>query len=207
MKRFLLLLCVIGIQALGFANNVPQKDGRPERTKYISQFLKPGDVGLEIGVEEGIFAYHILLKHKPSKLYLVDPWEYGLQPEFEANPTPEKQNQRDKLYEKVCSYFAPFQNVEVIRMKSKDAASLFPEKYFDYVYVDGEHSYKGVARDLKHYFSKVKIGGYILGDDYGWTGIAPAVHDFLNKHPKACKFITAPPNVNTGGQYVIKRLR
>ena len=69
---------------------IPQWDGRVQRAKFVSSLLKPGDVGVEIGVAFGGFAYHVLLPAQPSKLYLIDPWQYGLQTDVEQDPTPAK---------------------------------------------------------------------------------------------------------------------
>ena len=114
---------------------------------------------------------------------------------------------KDAEYELVCGYFAPFDNVEIIRMKSEDAVSMFVDDYFDYVYIDGEHSYAAVMRHLTNYLPKVKVGGYLIGDDYGWSGIAPAVQDFLKAHRRQCKFLVDPYLGTSGGQFAIKRLK
>ena len=42
----------------------------------------------------------------------------------------------------------------------------FPEGYFDFIYIDGDHSYKGAKSDLINYFPKVRQGGIIAGHDY-----------------------------------------
>ena len=185
----------------------PPNDGRVQRAEYVSSLIKPGDIGAEIGVASGVFAYHVLLQKKPSKLYLIDPWQYGLQADYETNPTRDKQLGRDQQYQKVCSYFAPYENVEIVRLKSEDAVTMFPDDYFDYVYIDGEHSYAAVTRDLANYFPKVRVGGHLIGDDYGWTGIMPAVQDFLKAHQGECSFLVDPYAGQSGGQFAIQRLR
>jgi precorrin-6B methylase 2 len=178
-------------------------EGRFYRAEYVSQFIKPGDIGVEIGVQTGSFSYHVLLQKNPSKLYLIDPWIYGIQKDVDKEEwTPEIQNMRDRQYEYVCKLFHPYENVEIIRLRSEEAFEMFEDEYFDYVYIDGEHSYEAVTRDLNNYFPKVKIGGYLIGDDYGWTGIAPAVQDFLKTHKKDCKFVDAKV-----GQYVLQRVK
>jgi hypothetical protein len=202
MKLFLCLFCIA--TALCFANAPRKCTHRNDRAAYVSKLIKPGDIGAEIGVCEGSFSYHVLLQKKPSKLYLIDPWEYGLRKNIEKEPTPEKQRYRDEQYKRVCNYFAPFENVEILRMKSEDAVYLFADDYFDYVYIDGEHSYEAVTRDLNNYFPKVKVGGCLIGDDYGWTGIAPAVHDFLKAHKGQCSFRA---DEGSGSQFVIQRLK
>ena len=205
-KLFLCFCACIAMHTGCFAD-APPLDDRVERARYVSSLINPGDVGAEIGVCHGVFAYHVLLKKNPSKLYLIDPWEYGLQADMETDITPENQRGRDIQYEAVCNYFSGFENVEVLRLKSEDAASLFPESFFDYVYIDGEHSYAAVMRDLSNYFYKVKVGGYLIGDDYGWIGIMPAVQDFLQMHQSDCLFLDDPYAGRTGGQFAIQRLK
>lgn len=201
LKFFIFFLGTLGLYA-----DAPPHDGRFERAEYVSSLIKPGDVGAEIGVCMGVFAYHTLLPNQPSKLYLIDPWQYGLQPEAEPDPTPEKQKASDYMYESVCKVFAPYPNVEILRMKSEDAVFLFPDKYFDYVYIDGEHSYAAVMRDLTNYFFKIKVGGYLIGDDYGWTGIAAAVQEFLSMHQDELYWM-GDPYTRPGGQFAIRRLK
>jgi hypothetical protein len=204
MKKIIHALTIINMYCFA---DIPPYDGRIKRGEYVSSLIKPGDIGAEIGVCQGTFAYYVLLKRQPAKLYLIDPWEYGLQSDIEINPNAEKQIVRDNQYKTVCEYFSSYENIEIIRMKSEDAVNMFENNYFDYVYIDGEHSYTAVTRDLTNYFPKVKIGGYLIGDDYGWTGIKPAVQDFLKKHQDDCLFLDDPYQERTGGQFAIKRIK
>ena len=47
-----------------------------------------------------------------------------------------------------------------------EVISLFTESFFDFVYIDGDHSYNGAKSDLIHFFPKVRTGGLIAGHDY-----------------------------------------
>ena len=193
MKKFLVFFYFIAISVVSCFADIPREDNRIARTDYVLSLIKPGDIGAEIGVFGGVFAYHVLFQNNPSELYLIDPW---------VAYRNHSQSGMDELYRKVCGYFEPYENVEIVRLKSEDAVSMFSDDYFDYVYIDGEHSYDAVTRDLTNYFSKVKVGGYLIGDDYGWTGIKPAVQDFLQAHEQDCLFL------NPGaGQYAIQRIR
>ncbi len=191
MKRMLVFLLMI-TSFFSFAD-APPKDKRFKRDSYVQALIKPGDIGAEIGVFGGVFAYHVLLQRDPAKLYLIDPWIA-----YKSNT----QEKMDERFSNVCRYFEPYENVEIIRSRSEDVAHMFPDEYFDYVYIDGEHSYDAVTRDLTHYFSKVKVNGYLIGDDYGWTGIKPAVQDFLSKHKKECIFLSPG-----AGQYAIQKIK
>lgn len=164
-------------------------DGRYGRAEFVSSLIKPGDVGAEIGVAAGVFAYHVLLPSNPSKLFLIDPWQSGI------------------FYRDVVELFRPFSQVEVLRLTSNKASFLFPNEFFDYVYIDGEHSYEAVTDDLNTYFPKVKVGGYLIGDDYGWTGIKEAVQEFLTQHTEEIYWLGDPYMGKTGGQFAIRRIK
>jgi len=56
--------------------------------------------------------------------------------------------------------------VSVERGPSDRVAEEFPDNYFDWVYVDGDHRYESVLRDLELYHRKLKSGSIVAGDDY-----------------------------------------
>jgi hypothetical protein len=184
----------------------PPHDGRSARAALVSSLIHPGDVGAEIGVAAGVFAYHVLLARQPSKLYLIDPWEYGLQADLEPDPTPDKQAHRDEQYRATARLFARYPNVEILRLKSQDAAHLLADACLDYVYIDGEHSAEGVTRDLSSYLPKVRLGGHLIGDDYGWSGVGAAVDAFVAAHRDELSVLVDPYTEAAGGQFAIRKL-
>jgi hypothetical protein len=54
--------------------------------------------------------------------------------------------------------------IHVIREFSSKAISQIPDQ-IDFLYIDGNHSYRFVKQDLELYYPKLKSTGYILGDD------------------------------------------
>ncbi|MCY4137877.1 MAG: class I SAM-dependent methyltransferase [Rhodobacteraceae bacterium] len=58
-------------------------------------------------------------------------------------------------------------NYRLIRMTFDEALQLFPDQYFDFLYLDG-YAGNGLegGQTLRRWASKVKIGGIIAGDDY-----------------------------------------
>ncbi len=190
MKYLLVFLEMLGVCCDRICEEDLSHDGRLQRIEYVSTLVKPGDVGAQIGVWMGDFAYYGLLPIQPSKLYLIDPWEVY----------------NDYMYDTVSRMFAPFDNVEILRMKSESAADLFPDEFFDYVYINGDHSYGAVMHDLTNYLPKVKVGGYIIGDNYGWKGVGPGVQQFLSMHSDELLWM-GDPYKQLGGQFAMKRLK
>lgn len=70
----------------------------------------------------------------------------------------------------------------MIRGKSEDVAHLIPDNHLGLLYIDGDHSYEGVLKDITNYFPKVVNGGVIAFHDYNNAGygVTEAVEHFCN---------------------------
>jgi predicted O-methyltransferase YrrM len=65
-----------------------------------------------------------------------------------------------------------YTNILHHREFSQDIHSSFADEYFDFIYIDANHSYESVKSDLINYLPKVKTGGYIGGHDYRFPQLA-----------------------------------
>jgi hypothetical protein len=62
----------------------------------------------------------------------------------------------------------------------------FPDNYFDWIYIDADHSYEGVKKDINKSKTKVKRDGLLVFNDYTpWSvaelipyGVPKAVNEF-----------------------------
>jgi hypothetical protein len=56
----------------------------------------------------------------------------------------------------------------ILNKKTSDnAVSDYSDNFFDFIFIDGLHTYDQVLIDCKNYYSKVKSGGIFAGHDYG----------------------------------------
>lgn len=143
----------------------------------------------EIGVWKGGFSRNIIRKTHPKQLHLIDPWAF--QAEFSermfGGKVAKDQNDMDAIYQEVNQDLGLLDEVTIHRSYSSEAAPQFPDHYFDWVYVDGNHYYDYVLQDLYLFAGKIKPGGFLAGDDYLWTSpelnghqpVKKAVNDFL----------------------------
>ncbi|MFT5666939.1 MAG: O-antigen/teichoic acid export membrane protein [Vicingaceae bacterium] len=167
---------------------------KKEHREFLLKYMIMGGVGTEIGVHRGEFSRYLLSNAKPSKFHLIDPWKWFDSEEYSATlyggNKGGKQANMDLRYSKVQKLL---QNeissgqVQVHRMLSTDAARNIEDNSLDWIYIDGDHSYKGVMDDLEFYYPKIKKGGFIIGDDYdkeNWYGddVIIAVADFVKKY-------------------------
>lgn len=162
---------------------------------FLLRMLPTTSVGAEIGVHKGGFSVQILRIVKPTKLHLIDPWNYEQADEYKdalyGGKSKGGQAEMDKRFDDVRSRFSSHieaGQVVVHRGYSSDVSKEFPDGYFDWVYIDGNHLYEFVIKDLEQYYEKVKSGGLITGDDYterGWWkgSVKKAVDEFVSSSP------------------------
>jgi predicted O-methyltransferase YrrM len=158
------------------------------REDLLRMLPKGGEVA-EIGVAKGEFSQSILANAAPRKLHLIDPWAHQDRADYVSDPNNAEDAEQTQRYQGVLAQFAAeirSQRVEVHQAYSQDVAASFAPGQFDWIYVDGLHSYDGVSSDLRHYKDKVKPEGLIIGHDYtNHTraqemnfGVIEAVNDF-----------------------------
>jgi len=138
-------------------------------------------VGVEIGVFQGAHAEFILRTLNVKRLYLVDPFDSN-DPDFAGRCKP-LIDASEAVAEK---RLAPYADKLVwLRVRSDDAVDKIEEE-LDFVYIDGNHGYDFVMRDIKNYFRLVRPGGWIGGHDYMMRRSPPievkrAVDDFISE--------------------------
>ena len=55
---------------------------------------------------------------------------------------------------------------KIVRNLTTHAAGLYPDGYFDFLYLDATHTYTEARRDLEAWYPKVRLGGLVSGHDY-----------------------------------------
>lgn len=134
-------------------------------------------VGVEIGTLRGLNAVSIVQNLNIKQLYLVDPYilyDDGIN----------AYQNRTKDYKIAQQNVKAFKDkVTFVTKKSEDAVDDIPND-LDFVYIDGNHSYEYVKKDIEMYYPKVKPGGILGGHDFraGFYGLCTAVLEFANEH-------------------------
>jgi predicted O-methyltransferase YrrM len=178
---------------------------RMQRRRLLRMLPKRG-ICAEIGTWKGDYAATILRSRRPKRLYLVDPWEYRTEEKYERSWFGRAgQDGMDAIHDAVIERFrAKIERGQVVitRLRSVEAAASFADATLDWVYIDADHSYEGVSADLEAYFSAVKPGGFLAGDDYrqgGWwgDGVVRAVDEFSEKR--------AAPLTIVGTQFLLTK--
>lgn len=83
------------------------------------------------------------------------------------------------LYNEFIKNIEPVKSVVNITVgDSSTTASNYQDKSLDFVFIDGDHSFDGVLRDIRAWLPKIKDGGIIAGDDFdnpNFPGVSDAV--------------------------------
>lgn len=69
--------------------------------------------------------------------------------------------------------------VNVVNMESTLAAKQYLDNSLELVFIDASHDYDSVKKDIEAWLPKIKKGGIISGDDYGWEGVKKAVNELI----------------------------
>ncbi len=143
--------------------------------------------GLEIGVASGTNAFRIMTNLSIKKLYLIDPWcgylgldGHGVIGDIKI---------AEVCYANTKKIMVEFgDKVQIIRGFSEDVVNTILND-LDFVYIDGNHRYEWVNKDIRNYYPKLKLGGQFAGHDFkkGEPGVKKAVEEYFGEnyeHPK-----------------------
>lgn len=135
--------------------------------------------GAEVGVQLGHFSATIR-EHWGGELHLVDSWT--MIPEFPGLSIAGQMIN----YTKVVVRFLEDYSVHIHRMPSEQAAAMFQDGFFDWVYLDADHRPASFRKELRLWLPKVREGGLMAGHDYvdnktcvGEVGVRTAVDQLV----------------------------
>lgn len=152
-----------------------------DRTQIISALRTSGiERIVELGVYKGEFAEFCWNTLSPKRHVLIDFWEYDRYG-FELRDAPQNAEREEifkvyfdgaprevlrRAYEDVVARFTDRIGSEVIKEDIAIAADRFEDGSFDLIYLDGNHSYEYVLRDLHLWYPKLTPGGLFVCNDF-----------------------------------------
>lgn len=128
--------------------------------------LAQGGIGAEVGVQAGLFSRFLLETVRPERLHLFDMSDKWLKADVRDDPR--------------CHLHLGDSSSQLAKQ---------PDASFNWIYIDGDHSYAGVVKDAKQALIKVKPGGLLVFNDYTlWSpgeamsyGVMACVNDLVNQ--------------------------
>ena len=137
------------------------------REDVISSLHGNQNIGIELGVAQGVFSKKMMNSRKFSHFYGIDMYADTIHNTNE--------------YKLALRHIGLDSNYKLLRMTFDDALDLFEDNYFDFIYIDGfAHTGEDGGETLRKWYKKLKIGGVFAGDDYhsDWPLVIWAVNDF-----------------------------
>jgi hypothetical protein len=138
----------------------------------LTRIVRPHGIAVELGVANGLFSDLILRKSNIDYLYSVD--MYG-----------DRKHTVDQYRVALAQLQQHRARNCILRMRFDEALPLFPDQYFDFIYIDG-FAAKGQdgGSALHDWYPKLRHGGVFAGHDYSdkWPMTVKAVDDFASEH-------------------------
>lgn len=119
---------------------------------------------VEIGTCFGGFTEWLARNTPADCIITVDPYKKFSKEEYCDALNLMTQEQMDLKHKRVKDRLEPI-GVRMIRATSYEAANEIEDSSLSFCYIDGNHHYNQVLVDLIRWFPKVKVGGYLCGDD------------------------------------------
>lgn len=161
--------------------------GADDRSAAVIKRLAHLDVPsvAEVGVWRGGMSRRMLYRLN-LHLLMVDPW--GDVPSNNDDYYEQEFNGQDWAeirQQAIDNVSWAKDRVRIFHGTSEGAAGYFDEK-FDLVFIDADHAYDAVVKDIALWWPKVAEGGYLSGHDYredkDGFGVVEAVNEFAEEH-------------------------
>jgi predicted O-methyltransferase YrrM len=171
---------------------IPKTDFENKKIKYLEIGTLHGANVISVGKTYGC--------HPESELYCIDPW-------IDYNDYPEYKTTQEDTYNTFLRNIDNFGQKDKIKIKrgfSDQEIVKFEDNFFDIIYIDGNHEPEYVLEDAVLSFRKLKVGGIMIFDDYGWGGpdlTIKGINGFLSGYHKKIDIL----NINYNTQTFIKK--
>jgi hypothetical protein len=148
----------LGIEMLPPTRSSLERMDKPHTGPLIESLLpivRPDGLGIEVGSAYGENAFHLIHRLPLKRLFCVDPWS------VKGNGQYRNQCFDGLLRDQILS-----KAVVKDRRTSPEAASRYKDGMFEFVYIDANHSYDAVSKDVRAWWPKIRVGGVLCGHDW-----------------------------------------
>ncbi|CAD7927056.1 unnamed protein product [Amoebophrya sp. A120] len=129
-------------------------------------------VGVEVGVNNAITSQYLLKNIPDLRLTGLDPFI----------------NVTESIQQMSYDVFGNYPDrAELIKIGSEDFVDSVPDESLDFVFIDGDHSFSAVVRDLEQWVPKVRKGGLVSGHDLfnpAFEGVFEALTLLAEDYPR-----------------------
>jgi predicted O-methyltransferase YrrM len=124
---------------------------------------------IEVGIDTGKTTFHLLDTIPNLTIYAVD--------------TDISKFYNESVKEKYGDRLKPIQGY------SFQVVEQFEDNFADIIFIDADHSYESVKKDILKYTPKLKKGGLLTGHDIDYPGVNKAVKELIKEFDVGPNFV------------------
>lgn len=146
-------------------------EGSKSRRPFLLDLIRKNNVKImiEVGVDIGKVTYYLLDNQPDLTLYAID--------------IDIKKFYTSQAKEKYGNRLIPIQGI------SYNVASQILDNSVDMVFIDADHSYEAVKKDIIAYTPKLKLKGLLTGHDIDYPGVNRAVKELIKDYDVGPNFV------------------
>jgi hypothetical protein len=159
----------------------------------ILPLLPKGACIVEVGVGLGDFSRQFLDVCEPARFLAIDLFDLHRLDALWGRPTTEifGQDTHETTYRKRFAAEIGAGRMETVAAESAAAIAALPDRSVDVFYLDADHTYEAVRRDLAAALPKLRDNGWLVLNDYAPSsigypempyGVIEACHEFMVEH-------------------------
>jgi len=168
----------INLTEQGVQFSLPSNYRRWDVIKYFINVFKYNK-GVELGVNKGENFFNLLENNNDLILYGIDIFE------VQKDNTLENYGGNDFLNSyknEVIQKLKKFKTRAQILIERTDIAHKhFDDESLDFVFIDADHSYESVKKDIFIWKRKIKENGLLMGHDMNWGDVSRAVGESFSE--------------------------
>lgn len=148
--------------------------------KFLAESVQEAEIVIEIGCHKGR-STRALADNCPGTVYAIDPWK-GV---YFTNDNRRLFESGDHIFTEFVKNLRYCGNVMVCRGTLEDFFLKLPQA--DFIFIDGDHRYEYVKKDILLSQQLLKPMGTIAGHDYrdrSWPGVEKAVTETFGNRVK-----------------------
>lgn len=150
-----------------------------------SEMLQKNPITCEIGFFRGEYSKEINDILKPQRHYVIDTFS-------DINMVSGDKDGNNVSRQDMTLMYEYSRSLGYITIKG-DSELLGLTELFDFIYIDADHSYDWVMKDLRNSIRRMKTGSILAGHDYSqdkFPGCYRAVNDFCTQYDLSISLIT-----------------